>query len=170
MPPKLSVVVLGDAPRLDECLGSLAAQTLRELEVVVVGSSAAGAWCERDGRFRTAERWETAATGEYVAFARPDGRVPAHAYEELVGSLERTGADVACGAVQGCGRAPDRGFCTTGRLGTRCSAARSGTARGSVSRTVRGRCRPRRTRWRSRWTSCRTPSASRWRTATSRGG
>lgn len=99
MPPKLSVVVLGDAPRLDECLGSLAAQTLRELEVVVVGSSAAGAWCERDGRFRTAERWETAATGEYVAFAC--GRVPAHAYEELVGSLERTGADVACGAVQG---------------------------------------------------------------------
>jgi CDP-glycerol glycerophosphotransferase len=39
------------------------------------------------------------ATGEYLAFLDGDDLLAPHAYELLVGSLEKTGSDIACGGV-----------------------------------------------------------------------
>src|SRR5689334_866082 len=90
--PLLSVVVpVYDVERyLDECLASLAAQTLRDLEVVVVddgspdGSAAiAEAWARRDPRFRLVRQANHGlgharntgarhAAGTYLAFVDSD--------------------------------------------------------------------------------------------------
>ncbi|MFC0038085.1 CDP-glycerol glycerophosphotransferase family protein [Actinomadura rayongensis] len=120
MSPKLSVVV--PVHNVEEhvraCLGSLAGQTLRDLEVIVVddGSSDGSAAIARrfaagDDRFRVVhERHQgpgparnagiRRATGRYLAFADADDVVPPHAYRRMVGSLERSGSDLATGGVE----------------------------------------------------------------------
>jgi len=118
--PLLSIVVpfYNVEPYLRECLESLERQSLRELEVVMVddgstdGSAAiAKEFTERDPRFRLVQQDNAGlgparntgvahATGKYLAFADSDDVLPRYAYELMVGSLEETGSDIACGGVR----------------------------------------------------------------------
>ncbi|WP_214109453.1 bifunctional glycosyltransferase/CDP-glycerol:glycerophosphate glycerophosphotransferase [Acrocarpospora catenulata] len=122
----LSVVVPfhNVAPYLPACLDSLAAQTLDGVEFLLVddGSTDGGAALAKqaaadDTRFRVLRQENQgagaarnagvqAATGTYLAFADGDDVVPPEAYARLVGSLARSGADLACGKVL---RLTDRG-------------------------------------------------------------
>lgn len=117
--PLLSIVVpfYGVEDDIEECLESLRRQTLADLEVVLVddgspdGSRAvAERFAAADARFRLltqanqglgpARNTGAAGTrGRYLAFVDSDDVVPAGAYELLVGTLERTGSDIAAGNV-----------------------------------------------------------------------
>lgn len=114
---KLSVVTpfynvedyLGDA------LESLARQTFRDLEVIMVddGSTDSSAliakeYAARDPRFRLIQQPNAGpgparnagireAGGEYLAFFDGDDLLAPHAYERLITSLEKTGSDFAAG-------------------------------------------------------------------------
>jgi glycosyltransferase involved in cell wall biosynthesis len=115
--PRLSIVVpFYDVERyFGPCLDSLARQTFRDFEVVLVddgsrdGSAAiAREWCERDSRFQLISQENRGmgparnagiqrARGEYLTFVDSDDLVPRHAYELLVGSLDRTSSSLAGG-------------------------------------------------------------------------
>ncbi|MFC5744295.1 bifunctional glycosyltransferase/CDP-glycerol:glycerophosphate glycerophosphotransferase [Actinomadura rugatobispora] len=117
MKPRVTVVVpiYNVAPYLEECLDSIAAQTLGDLDVVMVDDGSTDASAEiaaahaaRDGRFRLIRQdnhglgharntGAREARGEYLAFVDSDDVLPGHAYELLVGTLERTGSDFASG-------------------------------------------------------------------------
>jgi CDP-glycerol glycerophosphotransferase len=117
--PRISVVVpVYNVERyLAACLRSVAAQTVRDLEVVVVddgstdGSRAIAAEiARRDDRFRLVTQANgglgsarntgaDAASGEFLAFLDSDDALPPDAYERLLGALERTGSDFASGNV-----------------------------------------------------------------------
>ncbi|MEV4636225.1 bifunctional glycosyltransferase family 2 protein/CDP-glycerol:glycerophosphate glycerophosphotransferase [Actinoplanes sp. NPDC049548] len=117
--PLLSVVVpiYNVAPYLDECLESLAGQYRSALEVIMVddgstdGSAAiAERFAARDPRFRLVSKANAGlgaarntglehVTGDYLMFMDSDDVVPAYTAELLVGILEKTGSDFACGNV-----------------------------------------------------------------------
>src|SRR5262245_34222035 len=117
--PRISIVVpIYNVERyLDDCLLSLSAQTYGDLEVVMVddgstdGSAAIAAHhAERDPRLRLVRQANhglgharntgaAAASGEFLAFADSDDRLPADALELLLASLERTGSDFATGNI-----------------------------------------------------------------------
>ncbi|MGZ4448748.1 MAG: glycosyltransferase family 2 protein [Nocardioides sp.] len=102
---------------LPACLDSALASTHRHLEVVVVddgspdGSGAiADAYAARDPRVRVvhtdnhglgAARNEGLrhVSGDYVTFLDSDDVVPPEAWTTLVGSLERSGSDLATGSI-----------------------------------------------------------------------
>ncbi|KAB2351754.1 bifunctional glycosyltransferase/CDP-glycerol:glycerophosphate glycerophosphotransferase [Actinomadura rudentiformis] len=117
--PVISIVVPfhNEEAHLAECLESLARQTLRRLEVIMVddGSTDAGAviaktMAGRDGRFVLVQQ-ENAGVGaarnagvrraraEYLAFVDAHDVVVHNAYDLLVESLRKTGSDLACGNV-----------------------------------------------------------------------
>ncbi|MEO5876496.1 MAG: glycosyltransferase, partial [Streptosporangiaceae bacterium] len=116
----LSVVVpvYNVGPYLTACLESIAAQTWRDFEVVMVddgstdGSAAlAAAFAARDPRFRLVRQANAGpgaarntgvgqARGEFLAFVDSDDLVPPYALEYLLASLRRTGSDFATGHVQ----------------------------------------------------------------------
>ncbi|KAB8197841.1 glycosyltransferase [Nonomuraea phyllanthi] len=120
MIPLLSVIVpiFNVEPYLTECLKSLAAQTLDDIEVVLVDDGStdgsrrvAEDFVARDGRFVLLGQRNLGpgparnlgirqARGTYLAFADSDDVVPPEAYRRLVGSLAETGSEVACGAVR----------------------------------------------------------------------
>jgi len=117
--PRISVVVpiYNVEEYLAECLESIAGQTERDLEVVMVddgspdGSAAiAGQFASRDPRFRLIAQpnaglgaarntGTAAATGEFLSFVDSDDVLPRDAYERLLGALDRTGSDFATGNV-----------------------------------------------------------------------
>ena len=117
--PRISVVVpvYQVESYLATCLQSLARQTERDLEVVMVddgstdGSRAlAERFAEHDRRFRlvcqpngglgSARNTGTAlATGEFLAFVDSDDVLPRDAYARLLGALDATGSDFATGNV-----------------------------------------------------------------------
>ena len=117
--PRISVVVpiYNVEAYLEQCLDSLANQTMSDLEVVMVddgstdGSSAiAERYAGADERFRlvTQENGGLAkarntgidnARGEFLAFLDSDDYVPLNAYELLLSSLDETGSDFATGNV-----------------------------------------------------------------------
>src|SRR5436309_14441323 len=102
---------------LEPCLESLAAQTVEDLEVVMVddgstdGSRAiAEGFAGRDGRFRLITQPNgglsaarntgiDAAGGEFLAFVDSDDILPRNAYALLLWALENTGSDFATGNV-----------------------------------------------------------------------
>ena len=102
---------------LHECLESVAAQTVGDLEILMVddgstdGSAAiAREFAARDTRFRLLSQPNgglskarntgiDAAGGEYLAFLDGDDTLPPDAYELLLGALEQTGSDFATGNV-----------------------------------------------------------------------
>ncbi|GFN04335.1 hypothetical protein Smic_28910 [Streptomyces microflavus] len=120
-PPLLSVVVPvhNVEEYLEDCLRSVAEQTLAAIEVVMVddgstdGSAAiAEAFAARDDRFRLVRQKNaglsaarntgvrhTTPTVPYLAFADSDDFVVHDAYERMVASLESTGSDLVTGNV-----------------------------------------------------------------------
>ncbi|MDL4776055.1 bifunctional glycosyltransferase/CDP-glycerol:glycerophosphate glycerophosphotransferase [Actinomadura xylanilytica] len=120
MSPLLSVVVpfYNVEGYLEACLDSLQQQTLRDIEIIMVddGSPDASAaiakeFADRDDRFHLVEQENQGlgparntgairATGTYLAFVDSDDVLPRYAYELMVGTLEETGSDLACGGVR----------------------------------------------------------------------
>ncbi|MEU0760678.1 CDP-glycerol glycerophosphotransferase family protein [Streptomyces microflavus] len=120
-PPLLSVVVPvhNVEDYLEDCLRSVAEQTLAAIEVVMVDdgstdSSAriAAGFAARDDRFRLVRQKNaglsaarntgvrhTTPTVPYLAFADSDDFVVHDAYERMVASLESTGSDLVTGNV-----------------------------------------------------------------------
>ncbi|MEU0567745.1 glycosyltransferase family 2 protein [Nonomuraea sp. NPDC005983] len=115
--PILSVIVpfYNVEKYIGPCLDSLAAQTLRDLEVICVddGStdgSPAVVEARLGGPVRLVRQPNQGvgrarnvgvrhASGRYLAFVDGDDRVPPGAFQRLVSSLESTGSDLACGNV-----------------------------------------------------------------------
>jgi CDP-glycerol glycerophosphotransferase len=117
--PLISVVVpvYNVEAYLGECLDSIASQSVRDLEVIVVddgstdGSAAiAREWAARDPRFQVITQANgglsaarntglDAARGELLSFVDSDDLLAPGAYERLHGALERTGSDFATGNV-----------------------------------------------------------------------
>ncbi|MEU8803844.1 CDP-glycerol glycerophosphotransferase family protein [Spirillospora sp. NPDC048819] len=118
--PRVGVVVpiYNVEQYLKECLASIARQSLRELDVVLVndGSTDSSAEIARtftdgDPRFRLISQpngglgnarnvGAEAVRGEYLVFVDSDDILPDHALELLVETLEQTGSDFASGNVQ----------------------------------------------------------------------
>src|SRR3954449_5241960 len=110
--PRVSVVVpiYNVEPYLGDCLDSLAAQTFRDLEIVMVDDGStdrsgeiARDYGARDPRFRLVERPNgglsaarntgiDAARGEFLAFVDSDDVVAPTAYERLVAALDASGS------------------------------------------------------------------------------
>ena len=120
MSPQISIVVpiRNTGGRLAECLESIAGQTLRDIQVLMVedvlgGGAAKDAavakeFAGRDDRFAllqpapgttAADAGVEQAKGRYLAFADGEDAVPPYAYELLVGTLDGTGSDLAGGNV-----------------------------------------------------------------------
>ncbi|PJE94256.1 glycosyl transferase family A [Streptomyces carminius] len=122
MAPRLSIIVpiYNVEEYLPACLDSLAKQTLRDIEVVMVddgspdGSAAVAAeYAARDQRFKLVRK-ENAGLGaarntgienvspesEFLAFVDSDDLIPPDAYRLMVASLDETGSDFATGNVQ----------------------------------------------------------------------
>jgi CDP-glycerol glycerophosphotransferase len=118
--PRISVVVpIYDVESyLATCLQSLARQTERDLEVIMVddgSTDGSRALAERfacqDRRFhlvtqpngglgKARNTGVELATGEFLAFVDSDDVLPHGAYERLLGALDATGSDFATGNVQ----------------------------------------------------------------------
>jgi CDP-glycerol glycerophosphotransferase len=116
---ELSVVVpfFNVEAYIGAALDSIARQTLRDIEVIMVDDGSADgsaviakSFAARDPRFRLVQQANQGlgsarntgaqhATGRYLAFADSDDLLDPHAYELLVGSLRKTGSDIACGGV-----------------------------------------------------------------------
>ena len=114
---KLSVVVPfhNVEDYIGAALQSIARQTLRDLEVILVddGSGDASAliakgYVSRDPRFRLIQQENAGpglarnagireATGEYLAFFDGDDLLDPHAYGLMTETLDRTGSDIATG-------------------------------------------------------------------------
>lgn len=115
--PRLSVVVpfYNVADYIGDCLDSLAWQTFKDFEVILVDdgsrdSSAeiANAFCQRDPRFRLVTQDNQGlgparntgarhSEGEYITFVDSDDLVARHAYEMMIRSLDETGSSLAAG-------------------------------------------------------------------------
>ena len=116
---KLSVVVpfCNVEHFIEAALESIARQTFTDLEVIMVDDGSADEsaviaknYAARDPRFRLVQQENQGpgparntgvllATGKYLAFLDGDDLLAPHAYDLLVGSLEKTGSDIACGGV-----------------------------------------------------------------------
>jgi CDP-glycerol glycerophosphotransferase len=106
------------ASYLEDCLESLAQQSLVRLEIVMVDDGStdesptiAERFAVRDPRFVLVQQANAGlgaarntgidrATAEYLAFVDGDDVVPRRAYEVMLAALERTGSDFACGGVR----------------------------------------------------------------------
>ncbi|GLW69801.1 hypothetical protein Kpho02_21000 [Kitasatospora phosalacinea] len=120
--PRLSVVVpfQNVEAYLAECLESIARQSFRDFEVILVDDGStdsstdiARAVCARDPRFRLIRQEANGPgharntglramhpEGEFLVFADGDDVVPEHAYEVLLRTLEQSGSDFVSGNVQ----------------------------------------------------------------------
>jgi CDP-glycerol glycerophosphotransferase (TagB/SpsB family) len=116
---RVSVVVpfYNNAALLGDCLASIAAQTYRDLEVIMVddGSNDGSAQIARarvtaDPRFRLVSQPNggpgsarnsgvAAASGEFLAFVDADDLLPPDAYETMLAVLGGSGSDFVCGGV-----------------------------------------------------------------------
>src|SRR3954466_12202952 len=119
MPPPISVVVplYNVEPYLAECLESIAGQTVRDLEVIMVDDGSkdrspeiAEEFADRDERFHLIRQPNGGlgnarntgikhATGEFLAFVDSDDFLAPNAYELLLSALDETGSDFATGNV-----------------------------------------------------------------------
>ena len=117
--PRISVVVafFNNGDDLADCLDSIAAQSVADLEVIMVddgstdgGTEIAAAKAAADPRFILIQpehggpggarnRGVERARGEFLAFVDGDDMLPANAYELLLHTLESSGSDFASGAV-----------------------------------------------------------------------
>ena len=120
MTPRVSVVVpmFNVAAYLDDCLQSLAQQSLGDVEVVMVDDGStddtvrlAEQWADRDARFRLVRQPNGGlgsarntgvrnSSGEYLAFVDSDDVVPRDGLEALITALDKSGSDFASGNVR----------------------------------------------------------------------
>jgi CDP-glycerol glycerophosphotransferase len=118
--PRLTIVVpiYNVARYLDECLQSIQRQTFPDFEVIMVddGSTDSSAeiaqrYVATDDRFTLVQQDNHGlgharntgidhASGELLAFVDSDDYITDRCFELLVGSLDRTGSDIATGNVQ----------------------------------------------------------------------
>lgn len=118
-PPVLSVVlpIFNVEAYLETTLASIAGQSLRDFEVVIVDdgspdSSAdiARAWAARDRRFRVVSQRNAGPSAArntgirhcgapYLTFVDGDDTLPPDAWKHLVGALERTGSALSVGKL-----------------------------------------------------------------------
>lgn len=119
--PKVSVIipVYNQAPYLAECLDSVLAQSLREIEVICIDDGSTDGselmldgYAKRDPRVKVIHQANAgvatarnnglaAATGEFVAFMDPDDKYPDEkALSELVQGAELNGLDVCGGSLR----------------------------------------------------------------------
>ncbi|GAA2085055.1 bifunctional glycosyltransferase/CDP-glycerol:glycerophosphate glycerophosphotransferase [Actinomadura alba] len=113
MSPRVSIIVpiRASEPHLRECLDSLEAQTLTDIEVVLVDCGLDDRLQDvADDRFRVTKAEGASAgaardtgagiaTGEFLMFADADGVLAEDACERLAGTLAATGSDFAAGNV-----------------------------------------------------------------------
>ncbi len=145
----ISVVVpfYNNAALLGDCLASIAAQTYRNLQVVIVddGSTDGSAAIARehaaaDPRFELVSqrnrgpgaarnRGVAAATGEFLAFVDADDLLPPDAYATMLAVLDQTGSDFVSGGVQ---RLSAAGL---GRSGLHARAIKARALRTQIART-----------------------------------
>ncbi|MEV6813450.1 glycosyltransferase family 2 protein [Micromonospora sp. NPDC051296] len=117
MAPRLSVVVpfYNVADYIKDCLESLARQTFRDFEAILVDDGSrdqsariARGFCARDPRFRIVTQENQGlgparntgvrhSEGEYITFVDSDDLVAPHAYEAMVRSLDETGSSLVGG-------------------------------------------------------------------------
>lgn len=119
--PKVSVIipVYNQAPYLAECLDSVLAQSLREIEVVCVDDGSTDGsermlddYAKRDLRVKVIHQSNAgvaaarnnglaAATGEFIAFMDPDDKYPDDGVlADLVHGAEQNGMDVCGGSMK----------------------------------------------------------------------
>jgi CDP-glycerol glycerophosphotransferase len=147
--PRISVIVpfYNVEDLLDDCLASIAAQTVTDLEVIMVddgstdaSAAVAAAWAAADPRFtllRVANGGPghgrncgiDQATGTYLAFVDGDDVLPPYTYERLLPVLEASGSDFVSGHVQ---RLGPRGITQSGLHAKAIKGRRTGT---HISRT-----------------------------------
>lgn len=116
---KISVIVPGYNvdPYLEECLDSLANQTLLGLQVIMVNDGSPGKTPQiMDEYAAKYENFEVIhqenqglgaarnngipfAKGEYMSFVDSDDRLPSDAYEKMYQSAQKTNSDIVIGAV-----------------------------------------------------------------------
>jgi CDP-glycerol glycerophosphotransferase len=117
--PRISVVVpfYNNADVLEDCLRSIAGQTVTSLQVIMVddgstdgGGELARAWAAADPRFTLIQSPNGGpgkarnlgiehARGDFLAFVDGDDMLPPHAYEVMLHTLESSGSDFVSGAV-----------------------------------------------------------------------
>ncbi|WP_434098970.1 CDP-glycerol glycerophosphotransferase family protein [Streptomyces xantholiticus] len=119
MPLRLSIVVpvYNVEDFLGECLRSIAEQSLRDIEVVMVDDGSTDGsraitrqFADEDERFRLVTQENAGlgaarntgireARGEFLAFVDSDDVVPPDAYEKMLASLDASGSDFVSGNV-----------------------------------------------------------------------
>jgi len=117
--PLLSIVVPihNVAAYLDECLESITAQAVQDVEVIMVDDGStdssgdiAARWAASDDRFHLIRQdnhglgharnsGAAQVRGRYLAFLDSDDHVPEDAYQRMIDALESTGSDFATGNV-----------------------------------------------------------------------
>jgi CDP-glycerol glycerophosphotransferase len=118
--PRISVVVpfYNNEDLLGDCLKSIAAQSISDLEVIMVDDGSedgsallAAAHAAADPRFRlvqvphggspgyTRNQGIKRATGEFLSFVDADDTLPVHALELMLHTLEKSGSDFVSGGV-----------------------------------------------------------------------
>lgn len=117
MAPMLSVIVpfYGVEAYLAECIESIQAQTLRDLEIVLVDDGSPDAsidiarrYARTDQRIHVVQQMNQGlgparntgvrhSTGKYLTFVDSDDVIPPRAFELMVSTLERTGSSFAGG-------------------------------------------------------------------------
>ncbi|MCA2217351.1 glycosyltransferase family 2 protein [Jidongwangia harbinensis] len=117
MNPRLSIVVpfYNVEPYIGACLDSLARQTFRDFEVVLVDDGSrdgsaqiARTFCDQDPRFRIVTQENQGlgparntgvqhSQGEYLTFVDSDDLVSRHAYDLMIRSLDETASSLAAG-------------------------------------------------------------------------
>lgn len=118
--PKVSIIVpaYNAAPYIGECLGSIAAQTWRDIEVVVVDDAStddtaaeAADFCSGDPRFRIVRAQHggvsaarnlgiECAVGEWIGFVDADDCLYPFAVERLMETARASDADVSVGIIE----------------------------------------------------------------------
>ena len=109
---------------LDQCVASIAAQTHRNLEIILVDDGSpdncgamCDAWAEKDRRIRVIHKENgglsdarnagiEAAAGDYIAFVDSDDWIEPEMYEKMLAALKRENADLCACGIRSC--FPDR--------------------------------------------------------------